>query len=210
MQEKNSTLIALLLSGLFAILGTVVGGVVKGKWDVELAERKYQSDLVLKALESSSAEERLETLRMLVRTRLIKESDVSAGVDSYIREKQQSPLTISTIPQVRPAAAAQPLEPPIIDNARIYILATKKEKTAFDSLQNELTAAGFTVVGARNIVDRGRPNEPEVRYFNADDKSQAERIALYMQSKTADKGFVARAYKDARAKSGYIEIWLGR
>jgi hypothetical protein len=161
----------------------------------------------LKALESSSAEERLESLKLLVRTNLIKESAVRVGVDGYIAEKQKDP---SSIPQVKPEAA-QSLEPAIIDNARIYLLSGKKENTSdFEVLRNELTAANFSVQGARSIVDPGRPDQPEIRYFHPGDKAQAEKIAAYMRLKFPGSAFPANQYEDAKAKSGYIEIWLGR
>lgn len=206
-RESISAVNTIVVTGLLALLGTIVGGVIKGYWDVELAQQKYQSDLVLKALESSSAEERLESLKLLVRTNLIKESAVRDGVDKYIDEKQKDP---STIPQVK-AEAAQSLEPPIIENARIYLLSGKKDNTTdFEALRNELTAANFAVQGARSIVDPGRPDQPEIRYFHASDKSQAEKIAEYMRIKFPGSAFPAKLYEDAKAKTGYIEIWLGR
>lgn len=56
---------------------------------------------------------------------LLKESSIREGVHRYIAEKQKDP---SSIPQVRPVVA-QSLEAPIIENARIYLLAGRKEKT---------------------------------------------------------------------------------
>ncbi|WP_345951132.1 MULTISPECIES: hypothetical protein [unclassified Mucilaginibacter] len=207
MENKNLPLITITLSGLFAILGTIVGGVVQGYWNVQLAERKYQSDLVLKALESSSAEERLQTLKLLVHTNLIKESDVRDSVSRYILQSEKDP---ETIPQIKPAAA-QSLEPPIINNARLYLLTGSKNKAiAFTDLNSKLTSAGFKVMGAKNIIDVGRPDAPEVRYFNMSDQQQAEKIAEFVRFKFDASNFAAKYYVDAKAKPGYIEIWLGR
>jgi hypothetical protein len=206
MEDKSSAVKALILSGFFAVLGTVIGGVVQGYWNVRLAEQKYQSDLILKALESSSPEERLQSLKLLVHTNLIKQSDVRDSVSNYILEKQKDP---ETIPQVK-AAASQTLEAPIISNARIYILAGNASKTsAFNDLKLQLNSAGFKIMNARTIVDPGRPNNPEIRYFNPEDEQQAEKLAEFMRFKY-DKGYASILYKDAKAKPGYIEIWLGR
>lgn len=205
--ENKSAITTLILSGLFAVMGTVVGGVVQGYWNTKLAEQKYQSDLVLKALESSSPEERLQTLKLLVHTNLIKQSDVRDSVSKYIIEKQKAP---ETIPQVK-SASGPSLSPPIIDNARIYLLAGNNAKAAgFTDLNTQLNAAGFKVMGSKSITDAGRPDNTELRYFNREDQQQAEQIAEFLKFKLNDKNFIAKYYQDARAKSGYIEIWLGR
>lgn len=206
MENKNAV-ITLVLSGLFAVFGTVIGGVVQGYWNTKLAEQKYQSDLVLKALESSSPEERLQTLKMLVHTNLIKQSDVRDSVSKYIIEKQKAP---ETIPQVK-STTGPTLDPPIIDNARLYLLAGNAAKAAgFTDLSTQLNAAGFKVMGSKNIIDVGRPDNTEIRYFNQEDHQQAEKIAEFLRFKLNDKNLTARYYQDAKAKSGYIEIWLGR
>lgn len=207
MKNNNSAIIALILSGLFALLGTIVGGVVQGYWNTKLAEQKYQSDLILKALESSSPDERLQTLKLLVHTNLIKESDVRDSVNKYILQKQKDP---TTIPQVK-SSSSQNLDAPIVDNARIYLLAGNKTKTeSFNDLSLQLTTAGFKVMGAKSIIDKGRPDNSEVRFFNQQDQLQAEKIAEFMRFKFNDKGFISKQYPDVKAKPGYIEIWLGR
>ncbi len=141
---------------------------------------------MLKALESGAPEERLESVRMLVHTNLIKQSDVRKGVDEYITEKQKDP---STIPQSKPASA-QALESPISENARNLFTVWQKRRTAdFEALRNDLVAAGFAVVGPRSIVDHGRPDEPEVRYFDTVDKPQADNLAELMRVKFSDNRF---------------------
>ncbi|MEO7213741.1 hypothetical protein [Mucilaginibacter sp.] len=206
MESKNSTVKTLILSGFFAVLGTVVGGVVQGYWTVRLAEQKYQSDLVLKALESTSAQERLLTLKMLVHTNLLTLSGVRDSVSSYIIEKEKDP---ESIPQVK-SVSGQTLDAPIVDNARVYLLTGDKAKTtSFADLGVKLKTAGYTVMNARYIVDPGRKDPPEIRYFNPSDKEQAERLAEFMRF-NYDKAYTANMLPDAKAKPGYIEIWLGR
>ena len=53
--ETKSAIRGTLLTGLMAVLGIVLGGVVKGCWDVQLAKQKLDSDLVLKAVSADSA-----------------------------------------------------------------------------------------------------------------------------------------------------------
>ena len=215
MNDKASTSIAsitpLVVTGLFALLGTVAGSVMTGFWNVQLADRKFTSDLVLKALESGSATERLASLDLLVSTNLLSEPSIRAGVKEYVGQSKDDP---SKIPQVKPASAS--LAAPIVDNARAYLLAGKQERAqAFESLRNDLTAAGFSVLGAKTLTDAGRPDVPEIRYFNASDRAQAEKIAEFMKFKLkgavdAAESVPAKLYDDASAKPGYIEIWLGR
>ena len=111
-----------------------------------------------------------------------------------------------------PVESRPSIGPPIIENARIYLLSGKKDSASdFAALQKDLIAAGFSVLGAKsNLVDPGRPDQPEIRYFNAADKSQAEKIAEYVRSKFPGSKFPVNLYADDKAKPGYLEIWLGR
>lgn len=207
--ESSSPILTIVFTGLFALLGTVVGGVVKGYWDVQLAEKKFYSDLILKALESKEPTERLESLKLLVDTHLIDNSAIREGVHNYVIEKKDSPETIPQVIATSPATAL--VEPPIISNPRIYLLSGKKESVAlFEPIKNALTQAGFSVLGARVLVDPGRPAQPEIRYFYAEDQQQAERLADSMMRRLSYQSVPARKYDDESVKPGYIEIWLGR
>ncbi|WDZ99969.1 hypothetical protein [Mucilaginibacter sp. SJ] len=204
--QKNNQILILVIPGVLALVGTLLGGMLQGYWNSELSRQKYQSDLVLKALESNSAEERLQTLKLLVHTNLIKESSVRDSIVNYIIQKQKDP---SSIPQIKPATSVS-LDAPIVDNARVYLLAGNKKLTnKFNDIEQQLTNAGFKVMGARNIFDVGRPDSTEVRYFNADDQLQANKVSEFLHFKYG-QSYVAKYYKDNKAKSGYIEIWLGR
>ncbi|XHR95422.1 hypothetical protein ACFJIV_01565 [Mucilaginibacter sp. UC70_90] len=204
--QKNNQILILVIPGVLALVGTLLGGMLQGYWNSELSRQKYQSDLVLKALESNSAEERLQTLKLLVHTNLIKESSVRDSIVNYIIQKQKDP---SSIPQIKPATSVS-LDAPIVDNARVYLLAGNKKLTnKFNDIEQQLTNAGFKVMGARNIFDVGRPDSTEVRYFNADDQLQANKVSEFLHFKYG-QSYVAKYYKDNKAKSGYIEIWSGR
>lgn len=55
------------VAGAFGLIGAVAGAMT-GWSELQLAKQKLHSDLVMKALESSSPMERLESLKLLVET----------------------------------------------------------------------------------------------------------------------------------------------
>jgi hypothetical protein len=95
--EWKSQIWPLLITGLLAILGTVAGGVIKGYWDTSLAERKFQSDLVMKALESDVESERIKSLKFMIETQLISDTEIRRGLDEYMKKHP------GTVPHFRPA-----------------------------------------------------------------------------------------------------------
>lgn len=201
----TDTLRTAVAGGIFALLGAIGGAAVTGWSQVELAKQKFNSDLVLKALESDSPEQRLETLKLLVETNLLQDSDIKQGVRDYAAAREQDP---SLIPRVTPS---QSFEPPVISNPRIYLLAGDRSKESlFAPYRLELEAAGFRVLGAKTIEDVGRPEQEEVRYFYPQDQEQAERIAEVVKFKLSIAELPVKLYSDRRVKPGYIEIWFGK
>lgn len=201
----SDTLKTAVVGGIFALLGAIGGAGVTGWSQVELARQKFNSDLVLKALESDSPEQRLQTLKLLVETNLLKDSDIKQGVRAYATANEKDP---SAIPQVAPS---QSFEPPVISNPRIYLLTGNREKESlFAPYRQELEAAGFQVLGAKNIQDEGRPAHEEVRYFYSQDQRQAERIAEVVKFKLSIPELPVNLYSDSSVKPGYIEIWFGK
>lgn len=194
-----------LTGGIFAVLGTLAGALVTGWSQVELAQQKFNSDLVLKALESDSADQRLESLKFLVETNLIKDQDIQSGVSAYATAKENNP---SAIPQVSPAVS---FSSPLVSNPRIYLLAGNKEKQQlFSTYKSELQTAGYGVIGAKLLNDSGRPDTEEVRYFNFEDEAQAEKIAEVVKFKLGINNLPTVYKEDNSAKPGYIEIWFGK
>jgi hypothetical protein len=194
-----------LVGGVFALLGAIGGASITGWSQVELAKQKFNSDLVLKALESSSPEQRLETLRLLVETNLLKDSDIKQGVREYATAREKNP---SVIPQVVPS---QSFEPPVISNPRIYLLTGNKSKESlFAPYRQELEAANFKVLGEKTIQDEGRPAKEEVRYFYSEDRAQAEKIAEVVKFKLSIQELPVKLYSDLKVRPGYIEIWFGK
>jgi len=195
-----------LIAGFFGLLGTGLGGAITGWSSVELAKQKFNSDLVMKALESPSPEARLATLRLLVDTHLIEDQAIRSAVSNYTSEKKTNP---GSIPQVQPSNSS--LAPPLLENNRIFILAGSAETSSkFSGILTDLAKAGYSVIGAKPLNDKERPNSPEIRYFNAIDKTQSERLAVFLGEKLQLATVATKQYDDASAKPGYIEIWLGR
>jgi hypothetical protein len=82
-----SQLGAVLIAGLLALFGKIAGGILKGRLDNQLADKKFQTDLVMKALEPAKQEERINSLRFLIDTNLISDPVICNGVKSYLKEK---------------------------------------------------------------------------------------------------------------------------
>ena len=196
-----------LVAGLFAVAGALGGAGITGWSQVQLAKQKFNSDLVLKALESAEPAQRLESLRLLVETNLLQDPDIQKGVRDYAKARESKPETIpQVIPGQTPALAA-----PVVADARVFLLAgTEQKRLLFASYKSELEGAGYRVLDSRVLNDQGRPKEPEIRYFHVEDTRQAEAIAEFVRFKLDDKTVIAKMYRDASARPGYIEVWFGK
>jgi hypothetical protein len=172
----------------------------------DLEALKAEQTRLLEMIKTGDPDKAAENLRFLINAGLIADSSLRTSVTEFLAKRK--PGSGPALP-----SPAQPpkLTAPIVDNARVYLLAGKKEKANdFQSLKEELGLAGFSIVGARLKEDAGRPDHPEVRYFNGGDKEQSEKIAEFMRFRLNTKELLASEYKDPTAKPGYIEIWLGR
>jgi len=87
------------------LMSAVAGGVVKGYWEREVAiekhrsesamvKQKFESDLILKALQSGSTDERTKSLKFLVDTNLITDPEVQKGVRQLIEDPNSIPQFI--------------------------------------------------------------------------------------------------------------------
>jgi hypothetical protein len=206
--ESKGALRLAIATGILAVLGTVAAGAVKGFADLELAKRKTSSDLLLLALQSGSPQERLQSLELLVETRLISDETIAAGVNKYMLKRRANP---ASIPRFHQASAEAPLAP-VVEDARIFLLAGREDmRGQFPDLSGALIKAGFRVLGDKILTnDPSRPDSPEVRYFNTGDAAQAEELGAFMRARLKSSSVTARQYDDASAKPGYVELWLGK
>ena len=93
-----------IVAGMFALLGTIAGATITGWSNLQLSRQEFYSKLIMKSLESKSADERLETLQLLVEVNLIKDKEVKDGVKAYTQSKMKNP---ETIPRIRPDTVAE-------------------------------------------------------------------------------------------------------
>jgi hypothetical protein len=77
---NDSKITGLIVAGLLAVLGTVAGHLVKGRWDINLAQKDFESKLILQALEAEDEIERLKFLAFLVDANLISDRSVEDGL----------------------------------------------------------------------------------------------------------------------------------
>jgi len=142
-----------MVNGVFALLGVIAGGAMTGWSQVNLAKQKFNSDLVLKALESNSPDERLESLKFLVETNLIQDSSMQEAVKEYAKTKEGNP---SKIPQV---SMASPL-----DDSSKSKLANAKEQEGykllidgnFEHAQQAFESAEAAINGYHNVFELAR------------------------------------------------------
>lgn len=191
----NTTVLVAVIGGLV----TVFTGYYQIQANRELERTKYESQMILRALEPADSAERVRRLAFLVHAGLL---DDPGG---KIQRLAQS----ADLPRFQPTAPT--LAAPIVENARVFLLAGTAAKLGMrPGLQDSLAKAGFAVLGAKPLVDPERPRGPEVRYFNESDRAQADSIAAFLHRRDplqADRGAL---YPDPTAKAGYIEIWLGQ
>ncbi len=90
MNEAKSETRALLITGLLAILGTVAGGVVSGQVNANLAAQKFQSDLIIKALEPSDEANRISNLSFLLNAGLISNIELRQGLSAVLKDPARS------------------------------------------------------------------------------------------------------------------------
>ncbi|MEN0038025.1 MAG: peptidoglycan-binding domain-containing protein [Cellvibrio sp.] len=89
-----------IVASVFALAGALGGAAVTGWSQVQLAKQKFNSDLVLKALESGDPSQRLESLRLLIETNLIQDPEIKKGVREYAKSREAVPESIPQIMSV--------------------------------------------------------------------------------------------------------------
>ena len=95
---QNTGIWGILVTGVLALLGTSVGSTLKGYWDIQLEEKEFQSQLIMKALESSEVQERQEFLQFLIDTNLVDDKEIKEGLTKYSSggEEKATPPQLKT------------------------------------------------------------------------------------------------------------------
>lgn len=205
--RSNAPLVVAVLTGFLALMATLGAAVVKGIYDTKLERQRFQSELVLRAIQSTSFPERVASLRFMVAAKLITDPRIAEAVDSLVK---RSSVDSMAVPQIAAIGASFPS--PSVENARIFLLTgVQKSVSVLDTLRADLARAGYAVAGTRVIRnDESRPDHPEVTFFNASDSTQAQAIARILRVRLNAPQLVAQRRGDPTAKSGYLEIWLGK
>jgi hypothetical protein len=84
--DDKSEIKPLLITGLLAIAGTVVGGVVTGLVEANLAAQKFQSDLIVKALEPPDEVNRVSNLGFLLQAGLVSNKELRDGLSRVLKD----------------------------------------------------------------------------------------------------------------------------
>jgi hypothetical protein len=204
-QWRNPLVVGIFAAAI-AAAGNAVVSYTNGNSQRDLEAVRAEQARILEMIKTGDPDKAAENLRFLVNAGLVTDPRLKSSLIVFLASR--TPGSGPTLPSVAPTAK---LTAPIVENARVYLLTGKQESLAkFPGLREELATAGFTILGARFKEDAGRPDHPEVRYFNPTDKEQAEKIAEFMRFRLNTKELLANEYKDPTAKPGYIEIWLGR
>lgn len=100
MSDEKSEIKPLLITGLLAIIGTVVGGVVTGLVDANLAAQKFQSDLIIKALEPPDEANRISNLDFLLQAGLVSNKELREGLSRVLKDPSRNVPQFQTPQQV--------------------------------------------------------------------------------------------------------------
>lgn len=82
--------VVVVVTGMLALLGTVAGGIVEGYWQREIKLQEFQSDLILRALEPESDDDRKQSLQFLVDSGLIVDAGMAARLSSILEDEEAS------------------------------------------------------------------------------------------------------------------------
>lgn len=147
---------AVLLTGILAILGTVIGNVVKGYWSNRLATKDFQSKLILKAMESEDSKVRAKSLEFLTKVNLIDDPKIKAGVREVLDSGE-----LELIPQFRAAGVVETGKMGVTEMQSAKGQLFEKENIA-DSKAHFLALTGF-LVQSGDIIDGLTPIFSEIR-----------------------------------------------
>jgi hypothetical protein len=86
MVDDKSGIRPLLLTGLLAIAGTVVGRAVAGLVDANQAAQKFWSDVIVKALEQPDEANRISNLGFLLQAGLVSSKELREGLSRVLSD----------------------------------------------------------------------------------------------------------------------------
>jgi len=87
----SSPLIAIVLSAVFALLGTGLGAWLQGQSNIKLEKQKFEADLILKMLETNDQDKAVLNLEFLIKTGLIENDTLKTRIQGMIHNKKLLP-----------------------------------------------------------------------------------------------------------------------
>jgi len=100
MVDDKSGIRPLLLTGLLAIAGTVVGRAVAGLVDANLAAQKFWSDVIVKSLEQPDEANRISSLGFLLQAGLVSSKELREGLSRVLSDPTRNVPQFQTPQQV--------------------------------------------------------------------------------------------------------------
>lgn len=148
----------LLITGLLAILGTVIGNIVNGYWSTQLAKKNSQSVLIQKAMESPDPKVRAKSLEFLIKVNLIDDKKIIVGVNQILASKESDLL-----PQFNAQNMVQTNKIGVTEMKSAKSQLVDKEKGEGNPIEqdNFLALTGF-VICSGDIIDGFTPIFSEI------------------------------------------------
>ncbi|WP_291724705.1 hypothetical protein [Bernardetia sp.] len=148
----------LLITGLLAILGTVIGNIINGYWSTQLAKKNAQSALIQKAMESPDPKVRAKSLEFLIKVNLIDDKKIQYGVNEILKSKE-----LDLLPQFNASNIVQTDKTGVTEMKSAKSQLVGKEKAEGNPIEqdNFLALTGF-VVRSGDIIDGFTPIFSEI------------------------------------------------
>ena len=169
-EKKGTGLNAIIIPALFTLLGALVGVLGNGYFGLILERQKSDTELVKLAIQNPDEKIRIESLRFMVGTNLILDSEIRKGVSNYLPSTPDTNQKV--VPQIVPVTQ---LKFPSVTR----ILAAGDPQLQFLNRNfSKLAQGGIVTDPPRKLEDDTRPKTNEVRFFHAEDQQAAARIEI--------------------------------
>ena len=142
--KKNTGLTSVVIAGVIGLLGTALGSYMTSQSNIELKRLEFQSQLIMKAIEAKSAEERRRLLEFFINAELIETTD---GLKKYIEPTDENGQILDP-PQLRTSQR----DPTRTDIDLWYCQGSETREIAqkqVATIHNKLSDAGFGQIRER-------------------------------------------------------------
>jgi hypothetical protein len=137
-----------LLAGLFAIFGTIIGSYIQGRSNAESERQKFESSLIIKAIETGDPKKAAHNLSFLLRAGFLHDSN--GQIASVIATPENAPVLPSTGKSIKPCGVWQSA-----NSSKRYTFVCHDENT-FEIFENDPNQ-GLIRVGS-GVISQGSVN----------------------------------------------------